>query len=86
MKVRNKITGDRGVSSLFNTSSQAGEVNVYYNEGDADSVFIKDLDVLINNEWIDMSQAFKDKSLIPDNLNTQFREPLNDEEKKQGWY
>jgi len=32
------------------------------------------------------ARAFKDKSLIPDNLNTQFREPLNDEEKKRGWY
>jgi len=86
MKVRDKQTKWEGTSSTFNTSSPAGEVIVHYIDGDGDSVFIRDLEVLINGKWIDMAQAFKYKLLIRDNYNTQFREPLNEEEKERGWY
>lgn len=87
MKVRLKKTGDIGQSDRFNNSSPVSEVIVYYEEGDADSVFIKDLDVLLSNgKWKDMSMAFNDKDLIPDNYNVRFKEPSNYEERNRGYY
>lgn len=50
-----------------------------------DSAFVSSLDVLINGEWKDMGQAFKDHDLITDNYNTCFFEPRDDEERKRGY-
>ena len=55
-----------------------------------DSVFIKDLDVYLEKSsppgWKDLRQAFRDKDVIIDNYNTTFREPLNEQERTQGYY
>ncbi|WP_175582762.1 hypothetical protein [Clostridium perfringens] len=37
-------------------------------------------------KWKDMSQAFKDNDIIPDNHNTCFREPRNVKERENGYY
>jgi NADP-dependent 3-hydroxy acid dehydrogenase YdfG len=55
-----------------------------------DSVYFKDLDVYLEKtcppDWKDLRQAFKDKDIIVNNYNTTFREPLNEQERKQGYY
>ena len=80
MKVRYKKTGAQGYSNKFNPHG-VGEVLL-----PDDSAFIKDLDVFICDQWIDMGTAFKNKLLIPDNYNMYFREPLDDEERERGYY
>jgi hypothetical protein len=85
MKVRYNKNGALGSSDTFNVSV-IGEVIVYFDEGGADSMYIKDLDVLIDDKWKDMSQAFKDKDLITDNYNTMFTEPKSEEERNIGYY
>ena len=62
-----------------------GEVIVQHKDFGADSVFIKDLDVLIDASWKDMAQAFRDKDLIIDNYNTYFFEPKTQEDKERGF-
>ncbi len=55
-----------------------------------DSVYIHQLDVYLEKTnppgWKDLRQAFKDKDVIIDNFNTTFREPLNEQERAQGYY
>lgn len=85
MKVRYKAhPSDDCCSSSFNVSAMS-EVIVMGDWG-ADSAFIKDLDVqLPSGEWKDMSQAFKDKDIVPDNYNEHFSVPVNEECKQRGY-
>jgi len=87
MKVKNKETGTLGCSNEFNIHA-ISEIIVLSDEFDCSSEFIKDYEVFIESktEWIDMSEAFSRKLILTDNLNTEFREPANDEEKIRGWY
>ncbi len=87
MKVKNKNTGALGYSGKLNTHG-LGEMIVYYEEGDCSSEYIKDYDAFIEseNEWIDMGEAFQQNLIITDNYNVDFREPVNADEKKRGWY
>jgi hypothetical protein len=82
MLLRYKDTKQTFTSSKFNIHALA-EVDA----GD-DSVFFKDLDVFIENkqEWIDFNTALQNHDIIPDNYNTYFREPKNEEERKRGYY
>lgn len=88
MKVRNKKHTLEGMSSDFNTCG-LGEVIVGFldNKG-IDSMFIDELEVFLDSKqkWKDMSQAFKDNDIIPNNLNTWFREPRNTKERENGYY
>lgn len=86
MKVKNKTTSTIGYSNKFNIHA-ISEIIVTFKEGDCSSEFISDYEVqLKTGEFKDMSTAFKDKDLISDNYNTEFREPINTEEFKRGWY
>lgn len=87
MKIRNKKTLSQGNSSRFNTHALS-EIIVCSVDGDCFSEFISECEVFIPNmdSWVDMYKAFQDNLIIPDNHNTSFREPLNDEERKRGFY
>lgn len=80
MRMRYKDTRKETASSRFNTYALSEVIT-----GD-DSVFIKDLDVFVNGEWKDLGQAFRDRDVIPDNYNTWFGEPRNEEDRKRGYY
>jgi hypothetical protein len=95
MRVRQKGTsGDnwKMTSGKFNVCALS-EVICYWEDGSADSLFIKDLDVFIEARtytgnhigWKDMRQAFEDKDIIIDNFNTYFFEPENEEDRKRGF-
>ena len=86
MKVRFKNNPDTiWYSGEFNIHALS-EIIVQHKDLGADSVFIKDLDVLLaTGEWKDMRQAFKEHSLIVDNYNTYFFEPKTAEEKERGF-
>ena len=75
-----------GVGNKFNTHDLF-EVIVYFDEGDCDSCFGRELDVqLSDGKWVSLSQAFRDKLVINDNYNIEFREPKNQEEIDRGFY
>lgn len=94
MKARDKrspeiilITGKFNIHAL-------NECICFWPEGDADSVYFKDLDVFIEATsgvtekqigWKDMREAFSDKDIIVDNFNTRFFEPANEEDRKRGF-
>ena len=86
MKVRFKDKPDTvWYSGKFNIHGLS-EVIVQHEELGADSVFIKDLDVLlVNGKWQDMHQAFRNHDLIIDNYNTCFFEPKTTKEKERGF-
>jgi hypothetical protein len=88
MKVRlKKNPAVTGSSSTFNTHG-LGEMIVGFTEGDMDSQMISDYEVFLEKkqEWKDMSQAFADKDLIPDNYNCIFAEPADEESRERGWF
>lgn len=87
MKVRNKTKGYTGTSTNFNTHG-LGEMIVYFDDDSCDSEYIHDYEALIESlgDWVDMCEAFNKNLIIPDNYNTWFREPLNLEEEKQGYF
>ena len=84
MRLRYKTTNEEFISQGFNVHAISEVLT-----GD-DSVYIKDLDVYLEKTsppgWKDLRQAFKDKDVIIDNYNTTFREPLNEQERAQGYY
>lgn len=89
LKDNPKVTG---FSMGFNIHAMA-EVIVGFDDDESgqsmgmDSCFISELQVLLKDgAWKDLGQAFKDKDVITDNYNIDFREPLNEAEKEQGWY
>lgn len=83
MRIRYKGSGNIGESEWFNTHG-LGEVITYGNWG-SDSTYIKDLDVEVNGSWVDMNQAFRECLIVPDDLNTYFAPPINDECKLRGY-
>ena len=87
MNVKNKTTGTEGRSNCFNPNAYA-EIIVYFLDGDCSSEFVKDYDVYLENgrTWADMSEALQEGLIIPDNHNIHFREPIDEDEKKKGWY
>lgn len=86
MKVRHKEKGYLGYASEFNPHG-LGEIIVGFDEGDMDSMFIKDFDVqLPDGSWKDMSDAFRDHDIIPDKYNLHFSVPATEAERTQGWY
>lgn len=87
MKVRNKATGAsrvQGDASYFNTHA-LNEIIVGFEDGSMDSCYIKDFEVLVDGEWIDMREAFRLRLLITDNYNTRFFEPATEEDKVRGY-
>ncbi len=74
-----------GTAIEFNTHATA-EVLLNFDEGDATSEFIRELDVqLPDGNWKPMKRAFADKDIIPDNTNSWFGLPTSPEEKQRGW-
>jgi hypothetical protein len=71
-------------SNKFNVCG-SGEVIGFGEEFECDLFFIKDLDVHIGDEWIDMREAFKNHNLIVDNSITYFFEPANEEDRARGF-
>lgn len=65
-----KITGS---TSEFNIASLA-EVIMYFDDGSADSMFPSDIEILINEEWIPLNIAFRDKLVEISDDNTIFYE------------
>lgn len=81
MRLRYKSTGTETAGSRFNVHALAEVLT-----GD-DTISIKDLDVFIPDKgWVDMSQAFKDKDIIPDNYNEFFGVPKTEEDKERGYF
>jgi hypothetical protein len=86
MKVRHKQRGNIADAFEFNTSAVAPEeIIVQFDDGSADSDYLRDYDVLIGGAWKDMRQAFKDHDLIRDNHNTRFFEPRTEENRARGY-
>ena len=83
MNVRYKKTKTIGFSGQFNLST-CGEVLVY-GEWGSDSSYIKDLDVEIDGQWVDMNEAFTKRLIIPDDHNVYFAPPVNDECRERGY-
>jgi len=75
-----------GESSKLNSNS-ISEIIIVWDSGEVDSDYASRYEVLLTSgEWITLTEAFRDNKVITDNYNTSFREPLNEEEKKRGWY
>lgn len=81
LKDRPEITG---YTDTFNTHALS-EVVMYFDDGDADSVFMKDVQIQVGEEWKDLKQAFADKDIITDNLNTRFGPPRDDAARERGF-
>ncbi len=85
MNVRLKQNDNmKGTSNSFNILT-VGEVLVHFDDGSMTSMYVSDLEVCINDKWISMTDAFKQKLLITDNYNTHFFEPKDEEEKTRGY-
>ncbi len=86
VKARVIKTGEEGSTGAFNTTSLF-EVFFYCKEW-MDTMFPEDLEVYIEAEqkWMSISQAFKEKALIPNNYNTHFAEPADEKDKERGYY
>lgn len=85
MKVRMKDNPDQPFSSSRFNVHGLGEVIGFGNHFGSDLFYIKDLDVLIGDKWIDMSEAFRNHDLIVNNYNTRFFRPKNEEDRKRGF-
>ena len=88
MKVRYKDKPEvQGFSDKLNTHG-LGEVifNITEPDYDCTSEYIKELEVEIQGEWVDMQNAFRGHVLVTDNYNTRFREAQTQEEMHRGWY
>ena len=70
--------------SAFNLMSFT-EVLVYYDDGDWDSVPFSDLEVKIGKDWVDLKTAYERRLVIPNNDNTHFGLPKNEEAKARGY-
>jgi len=85
MKVRDKASGAIWFSNRFNIHGLS-EIIVGHKEYGSDSAFIKDFDVFLerNQDWKDMSQAFRAHDIITDNYNTLFFGPKTEEDRTRG--
>lgn len=62
------------------------EAIVGFEEGDMDSCFFSDLDVLLPNDtWKDLEEAIQDHDVITNNYNTNLSFPQNEEDRKRGF-
>lgn len=86
MKLRRKKTQELCSADAYNTCS-VSEILVYYEDGSVDSDYPSEFDVFLaeTQAWKDMRQAFKDKDIIPNNLNTHFSEPQDAAERERGY-
>jgi hypothetical protein len=73
-----------GTSSRFNTAG-LGEVIVYWSLDDMDSEEISRLEVLLGGGWKKMPQAFRDRDLVTDAMNTCFMEPPTPAARERGY-
>ncbi len=75
-----------GYASSLNTSS-VEEILMQFDTGDADSVYIRELEVLIGDEWVPLREAMSGPPYraITDNYNTRIFEPADDQERQRGW-
>jgi hypothetical protein len=86
MKIRLKSNPEiTGFSNSFNTHGLS-EIIVGFDEGDMTSDSVDKYEVLIGNNWKDMSAAFDNRDIIPDNYNQYFAIPKNEEERARGYY
>lgn len=76
-----------GYSSKFNIHAMS-EIIICFDDGDCNSDFIDDYDVYLESSkrWESMKEAFRNKDIIIDNYNSEFREPHNEAERGRGWY
>lgn len=78
-----------GSSSSFNLAALC-EVVVGFDapNEDMDTVPCHQLEVWLESkqEWKRFNRALDDRDVIPDNYNSHFREPRNEEERKRGYY
>lgn len=80
-----KDHGELGFSSEFNVHSFS-EIIVYFDEW-TDTDFISNYEVCLpDGSWKCLSQAFKDKDVIPDNYNVYFKCTESEEERARGWW
>lgn len=85
MKVRHKTLGAIGYSDQFNVHA-VSEIIVGFVDGDCTTDYITNYDVeLHHSEWKDLGQAFRDRDVIPNNYNTHFGLPVNDEARQRGY-
>ena len=74
-----------GDSSHFNTHALA-EALVYFDDGSADSAFLKDLEVqLPDGSGRPFHQALNAQDIITDNYNTRFFYPPTEEDQQRGF-
>ena len=89
MKVRDKKSPDViWFSDKFNIHAVCPvEIIIQNIDLGADSAYMRDFEVYLESQkkWVDMSQAFKDHSLINDSYNTYFFEPKTEEDKIRGY-
>ena len=85
MKVRHKGSGIEGTSSEFNIHTAAPQEIIVSYSNDQDSDYLRDFDVQISGEWVDMADAFRTNRLITDNYNTRFFEPATEEDRVMGY-
>lgn len=84
MKLRTRGTHLPCEGYTFNIHAMC-EVNVYFVD-DASSMSCSDLDVqLPDGRWMPMSAAFVAREIVPNNLNTEFAVPDNEESRQRGW-
>lgn len=83
-----KDTGLIAHSNSFNMHGLSEIVVGYEGDGGMDSSPVRDWMVWIEkkNQWKGLSQAFKDRDVIEDNYCQFFKEPANEQERKQGYY
>lgn len=72
-------------SNTFNLSSTS-EIIICNDDTGCNSGFINKFEVLINEVWVLLTDAFYDNSLITDNHNVYFFEPTNERDKKKRIY
>jgi len=94
MKAREKIHPKTMLHTSRFDIHALNECICYWPEGNADSMYFRDLDVFIEATskitgqqigWKDMREAFGDKDIIVNNFNTHFFEPANEENRKRGF-
>lgn len=84
MKVR--LKNNHNLIGESDSFTGIGAVTVYTKDS-LEEIFIHNLEIeLKTGEWIDMETAFKNKSIIVDNYDRNFREPETEEEFIRGYY
>ena len=85
MKARMRDTGEEGTTGSFNTAACSPVEVMFAGKDWYDTVFARDVDVWVNDQWKPLLDAFKDRDVIPDNYNQRFAVPQSEEARKRGW-